>query len=100
MAPQSTRPTPSAFTRTAPTPRPQSLLRAATFRVFGEAPPFGPRTVHSTQLPVHARRIPTGLRTHLSMSSKAGKVRPGILLWALGVPIPLILLFWLMRGCV
>ena len=36
----------------------------------------------------------------MSMSSKAGKVRTGVLLWALGVPIPLILLFWLMRGCV
>ena len=31
---------------------------------------------------------------------RAGKVRPGILLWALGVPIPLILLFFLIRGCV
>ena len=30
----------------------------------------------------------------------AGKVRPAILLWALGVPIPLVLLFLLIRGCV
>ncbi|MDZ4828597.1 MAG: hypothetical protein SGJ09_00175 [Phycisphaerae bacterium] len=29
-----------------------------------------------------------------------GKVRPAILLWALGIPIPLILLFLLVRGCV
>jgi hypothetical protein len=29
-----------------------------------------------------------------------GKVRPMILLWALGVPIPLILLIVLVRGCV
>lgn len=28
-----------------------------------------------------------------------GKIRTGILLWALGVPIPLILLFFLIRGC-
>jgi len=100
MAPQSIRPAPSRFSRSAPTPRPQSLLRTAPFRVFGEAPPFRPHIVHPTQLPVHARHTPTGLRTHMSMSSKAGKVRTGVLLWALGVPIPLILLFWLMRGCV
>lgn len=30
---------------------------------------------------------------------RAGKIRGGILLWALGVPIPLILLFLLIRGC-
>lgn len=32
--------------------------------------------------------------------SRPGKVRHGILLWLLGVPIPLILLFFLIRGCV
>jgi hypothetical protein len=30
---------------------------------------------------------------------RKGKVKTGILLWALGVPIPLILLFVLLRGC-
>lgn len=30
---------------------------------------------------------------------RRAKVRPAILLWALGVPIPLILLFLLLRGC-
>lgn len=30
---------------------------------------------------------------------RAGKIRPAILLWALGVPIPLVLLFLLIRGC-
>ena len=30
---------------------------------------------------------------------ETGKVRTGILLWALGVPIPFILLFLLLRGC-
>ncbi len=34
------------------------------------------------------------------LGSRSGKVRGGILLWALGVPIPLILLFLLFRGCV
>lgn len=31
--------------------------------------------------------------------SRPGKVRMGILLWALGVPIPLVLLFLLFRSC-
>lgn len=31
--------------------------------------------------------------------SRAAKVRPVILAWALGVPIPLILLVLLIRGC-
>ena len=31
---------------------------------------------------------------------RAGKARTGILLWLLGVPIPLILLFLLIRSCV
>lgn len=30
---------------------------------------------------------------------REGKVRTGILLWALGIPLPLILLFFLLRGC-
>ena len=30
---------------------------------------------------------------------RAGKMRPAVLLWALGVPIPLILIFFLIRGC-
>lgn len=34
------------------------------------------------------------------MRVREGKVRPAILLWALGVPIPLILLILLLRSCV
>lgn len=30
---------------------------------------------------------------------RSGKVSMGILMWALGVPIPLILIFMLVRGC-
>lgn len=30
---------------------------------------------------------------------REGKVKMGILLWALGVPIPFVLLFLLIRGC-
>jgi hypothetical protein len=36
---------------------------------------------------------------NVAKAAEAGKVRMGILLWALGVPIPLILLFMLFRGC-
>jgi|GEM_PF-3192185 len=32
-------------------------------------------------------------------AARRGKVRPAILLWALGVPIPLVLLFLLIRSC-
>jgi len=32
--------------------------------------------------------------------SRAGKMRPMILLWALGIPIPIILVIFLVRGCV
>jgi hypothetical protein len=31
---------------------------------------------------------------------ESGKVRSGILLWALGVPIPIIIIIMLMRGCI
>lgn len=30
---------------------------------------------------------------------RAGKMRPKILLWALGVPIPIIIVIFLIRGC-
>lgn len=30
---------------------------------------------------------------------RAGKMRTGILLWLLGVPLPIILLIWLFKGC-
>jgi len=32
--------------------------------------------------------------------SSSGKVRPAILLWALGTPLSLVLLFVVVRGCV
>lgn len=32
-------------------------------------------------------------------ATRSGKVRPTILLWALGVPIPLLVIFFLIRGC-
>lgn len=31
--------------------------------------------------------------------NNAGKMRTGILLWALGVPIPLLVIYFLFRGC-
>jgi hypothetical protein len=33
------------------------------------------------------------------MSHRPARVRPMILLWALGVPVPVILLILLFRGC-
>jgi hypothetical protein len=30
---------------------------------------------------------------------QSGKVRTGCLLWLLGVPLPVILLIWAIRGC-
>jgi len=33
-------------------------------------------------------------------SSESGKVKPAVLMWALGVPIPLVIIIWLLaRGC-
>ncbi len=32
-------------------------------------------------------------------SRQAGKVRPMVLLWALGVPLPIIAIIFLVRGC-
>jgi hypothetical protein len=34
-----------------------------------------------------------------SYRSRPGRVRPMILLWALGVPLPIILIILLIRGC-
>jgi hypothetical protein len=31
--------------------------------------------------------------------SEAGKARSALLLWLLGVPLPIILLIWLIKGC-
>ena len=50
-----------------------------------------------TNLPVIADRDPRRIeRTPLF---RAAKVRPVILAWALGVPIPIILIVLLIRGC-
>jgi hypothetical protein len=32
--------------------------------------------------------------------ARSGRVKPALLLWALGIPIPLVLLFLLLRGCI
>ena len=34
-----------------------------------------------------------------SSSRQAGKARTGILLWLLGVPLPVILIIWMVKGC-
>jgi hypothetical protein len=35
----------------------------------------------------------------LKASTRSGRVRPAILLWALGIPLPIVLLVLLFRGC-
>ena len=34
------------------------------------------------------------------ISGTAGKARYAILMWLLGVPLPIILLIWMVKGCV
>lgn len=31
---------------------------------------------------------------------QSGKMKTGLLLWLIGVPLPVILLIWLVKGCV
>jgi hypothetical protein len=45
----------------------------------------------------------TRVRSNMTTTNsdpEAGKLRGGILMWLLGVPIPIILLIYLFRGCV
>ena len=34
-----------------------------------------------------------------SLSRQAGKARTAVLLWLLGVPLPIILIIWMVKGC-
>jgi hypothetical protein len=46
--------------------------------------------------------LPKTMRTKLYASRKKwqeGKLRTGILLWLLGIPLPVILLIWAIKGC-
>ncbi|MFO0745430.1 MAG: hypothetical protein U1F43_07125 [Myxococcota bacterium] len=45
-----------------------------------------------------AKSKSTGAKRKRS-SSQSGKVKPMVLLWALGVPIPIVLIIMLVRGC-
>lgn len=82
----------------APSARNFSRLSLSTFRRFGEPLPFRAsklRSEPSSPRPGH----PSESRFRSRLHERSGKVRVGILMWALGVPIPLILLFVLLRGC-
>ena len=35
-----------------------------------------------------------------NLRARAGKARYALLLWLLGIPLPIILLIWLVKGCV
>lgn len=47
-------------------------------------------------------RVPTPVNPHRKQTrySRPGKIKGALLMWLLGVPIPLILLFFLIKGCV
>ncbi|MBY0308132.1 MAG: hypothetical protein K2Q09_05275 [Phycisphaerales bacterium] len=53
---------------------------------------------------VHGRaaRLPAPAATHRKQCryTRPGKIRGALLMWLLGVPIPLILLFFMIKGCV
>lgn len=69
------------------------LLTHAKGLTMSEVPPVGAPTRTNTPTPVrndHRTRWP----------ARDGKIRPAVLLWALGVPIPLVLIFLLIRSCV
>ena len=51
----------------------------------------------------NARKDALPARVHPRMRdlrARAGKARYALLLWLLGVPLPIILLIWLVKGCV
>lgn len=52
-----------------------------------------------TPLPAPSRRRAASAPSAAPAPARSGKIRPAILLWALGVPIPLVLLFLLLRSC-
>jgi hypothetical protein len=35
----------------------------------------------------------------LKKTNQSGRVKPAVLLWALGIPLPIVLLILLFRGC-
>jgi len=43
--------------------------------------------------------VPGATTMTTRLREQAGKVRSGVLLWALGVPIPIILIIWAIKGC-
>lgn len=45
-------------------------------------------------------RVETRTPAERQRWSRSGKIKPMILLWALGVPIPIIIVIFLVRGCV
>jgi hypothetical protein len=61
---------------------------------------IAPEAINLTASPALPRAsLPARACSGLMTWARPGKMRPAILLWALGVPIPLIILFLLIRGC-
>jgi hypothetical protein len=76
---------------------PRPALREPSLRS-----PIGPPAFRSRELPSRGAgksASNSALGASSSMRANAGKVRPALLLWALGVPLPLVLIVVLLRGC-
>ena len=47
----------------------------------------------------HAQMFATPSLLSHRRARSAGKMRPMVLLWALGVPLPIVLIIFMVRGC-
>lgn len=43
---------------------------------------------------------PSQPRTPDPRANEAGKIKPMVLLWALGIPLPIVLIIWGVKSCV
>jgi hypothetical protein len=69
------------------------------FRTLSRVKHLIPRTTRHTNVAVRAPH-PVDPHRKQVRYSRPGKIAGALLLWILGVPIPLILLFFLIKGCV
>jgi len=40
------------------------------------------------------------LRTRPQSQSESGKIKPMVLLWAIGIPLPIVLIIWAVKSCI
>jgi len=80
---------------------------AAGNRASGDRRARSASTYHSSGVRIAACSTRCGMRvasrrdmdSWKQRTARAGRVRPMLLLWALGIPLPIILIVVLMRGC-